>query len=163
MTPSGLPRRPGNSGRSHPRVWETCDLPTVSRERAIRGVNSPWIGLPLTIGKAEAGAGLVSRLRWCASDGRAGRAEKWAARTALETALVRSALDGSGLLWVIGSRCGRTCSRCRRFCWRRIRRSDGVRLKCGEICGAGTGPMGMSGVCPGQFRLSESWRGDSNP
>jgi hypothetical protein len=44
------------------------------------------------------GAGVVSRLRWCASDGRAGRANGMGARTALETALTERARRGAGTL-----------------------------------------------------------------
>ncbi len=39
------------------------------------------------------------------------------------------------------------------------RRSDGVRRKCGGICGAGDGRDGVRRCLP----WSESWRGDSNP
>ena len=44
----------------------------------------------------------------------------------------RSALDGSGPLRMIRSHCGRTCSICRRFSWRRVCGS-GRRWQC---CGA---------------------------
>ena len=56
------------------------------------------VGVEVAGRLAIPGAGVVSRLRWSASDGRAGRGTEWAARTALETALAERARRGAGTL-----------------------------------------------------------------